>query len=132
MYKYAAVLAMSFSLAACQTAAVKIQESAGIELSRDEVMNIFPDATAEWSNGKGRNYWKKDGVLKYQSYFGTKGEGVWRVSDQGDMCLTVKEWAKGKERCFDIWREADGSITSIYPDGKAVKIGEIMKGNQLK
>lgn len=118
----------ALALAGCQTAQESMQESGAVQLEKTQVAALYTDQTVPWASGKGASYHAPDGSYVYKSNSGDTGNGTWRVSDTGNMCIDVAAW--GGETCYEIWDE-NGTIYFIDPKGKKSKRSESTTGNTL-
>ena len=84
--------------AACQTAKDEFLSSGAVKHSKDELMADTSGYTWQWRNGKGAGYYAPDGTYVYTSSDGN-GQGSWNITDDGTLCLQVKEWFGAKNHC---------------------------------
>jgi hypothetical protein len=76
-------------------------------------------------------YYAPDGRLIGAITGSVKGRdrGVWRVQDDGRVCLKWSSWEEGDEKCRELWR--DGDELKIFDDKneRAVSIARSKAGN---
>jgi len=79
-------------------------------------------------------YYAADGRLIGAITGAVKGRdrGVWRVQDDGRVCLKWSSWEEGDEKCRELWR--DGEELKIFDDKneRAASIARSTAGNTRK
>ena len=86
------------SVAACQTAREDFLAEGAVKQTKAEIMANTSGFTWQWLNGKGAGYYAPDGSYIYKSSDGD-GEGKWSITDDGTVCLQVKEWWGDNNHC---------------------------------
>ena len=112
----------ALALSGCAT----VQET-DTALTTDEVIELISGSTVYGTSSRGsryKMYFAADGSLKNSA--GEKG--VWEVKD-GAVCNTYDN--RGFAGCDKVYRQADGNIFYIVPNGKTGKFREFKEGDHL-
>lgn len=131
--QFFALVVAAALISACQTAKEAMIENGAILLTKEEASTRLSGNTQEFSSGAGAGYYAPDGSFAYKMNDGETGVGTWSVKDDGRTCMVVEDWWGKEERCWEIYREPDGSYYSISTnDGKKNGPAKVpVAGNQL-
>jgi len=61
-----------------------------------------------------------------------RDRGVWRVADDGQVCLRWSEWEEGDEKCRELWLEKDEYKLFDPKSGRAISVAQGKAGNVYK
>ena len=117
------LLALTIGCATPTDSSVDTTEISSNNLGKDEVIAHVTNKTEEWSKGAG--YYSADGDLDVV-WEKKRFTGTWKVTDSGEMCITVAAW--GDEDCH-TYRLKNSAVELVYKgDGKIRKVED---GNTL-
>jgi hypothetical protein len=121
----------SWSLAAVTAAVVALPVHADQSLNAAQLKQTFSNKTVSGSSNNGGallTYFSADGKLTQKAANGELKQGTWRVTDQGQQCIT---WAGQKEACSTVVARGDGTYQRFVGDKATVTIHKMRDGNLL-
>jgi hypothetical protein len=126
------VFLLSLGLSACEKTPPRILGEPGVtRLNGEQARAHISGNTEKWVEGTG--YYNPNGEME-MIWRKAKVKGVWEVSDDGEVCLNVKNW---KPLCH-YYVNNNGAITMIaegrnllVPSDRNRGVREILEGKKL-
>lgn len=126
------VFVLMLGLAACEKVPPKILSEPGVtRLNGEQARAYISGNTEKWVEGTG--YYNPNGEME-MIWRKAKVKGIWEVSDDGEVCLNVKDW---KPICH-YYVNNNGAITTIAkgqnklaPSDRNRGVSEILEGKKL-
>lgn len=126
------VFLLALGLAACEKTPPRILGEPGVtRLNGAQARAHISGNTEKWVEGTG--YYNPNGEME-MIWRKAKVKGVWEVSDDGEVCLNVKDW---KSLCH-YYVNNNGAITMIaegrnllVPSDRNRGVREILEGKKL-
>ena len=123
-------LVFAFGLAACKTTPPP-PKITGTKMTGEELTALYLSGNPTIGQGKsvrtGTTYKiERDGkgTQTLQDENGYSDSGSYRI-DSDKLCSKWVEIRKGKEGCFEMYRQEDGSIQAVNSEGKVITTGTI-------
>ena len=107
--------------------------SAGEALNAAQLKEMFNNKTITAQNPAAGNktqltYFAADGKIVQKTPTGEKKEGTWRLTDNGQQCIT---WAGQGEVCSTVVSRGDGTYQRMVGEKATVLIQKSRAGNLL-
>jgi len=115
------------------TSLVALDAGADQQLNAAQLKEMFSDKTISAINHAAGDkpqstYFAPNGTVTQKTPTGSKKQGNWRVTDQGQQCIA---WAGEKEVCSTVTARGDGTYQRMVGDKATVTIQKMRAGNLL-
>jgi hypothetical protein len=113
--------------AAIANGAKKLSKAEAVQaLSDHTLVGAIPHLNIEFTL-----YYAADGRLLGAVTGALKGRdrGVWRVADDGQVCLRWSEWEEGDEKCRELWQDKSELKIFEQKSGRAISVAKSKPGN---
>jgi hypothetical protein len=110
-----------------------LTSNAANPLSKEDLQKLIASNTVEGQSVQWKKkmtwYFNVTGLIKQLDEYGNRGQGRWRVSEKGELCVEFKH---GGEHCRKVVPRTEGSYDVYEDDGTHVWIFETVLPNNPK